>query len=108
MRKLLLLVLLACNRSASEPPPAPAPAGSAGPQTVEVVAVIAKQLDATLKLPAELGPDESVAIYPRVSGFLDDISVDRGSTIKKGQLIARLSAPELAAQRADLVVGILP
>lgn len=100
MRRFLLAVLVACSRSPA-PEPAPAPAGSAGPPTVEVVAVVAKQLDATLKLPAELAPDESVAIYPRVSGFLDEIAVDRGSKIKKGQLLARLSAPELAAQRAE-------
>jgi RND family efflux transporter MFP subunit len=100
MRKSLLVLLVACNRSpASEP--APAPAAPAGPQTVEVVTVVSKPLDATLKLPAELAADESVAIYPRVSGFLDEISVDRGSPIKKGQLLARLSAPELAAQRAE-------
>src|SRR6185312_16111664 len=95
-----LALLAACNRS-SEPPPAPAPAGATGPQTVEVVTVVARPLDATLELPAELAADESVAIYPRVNGFLDEIPVDRGSAIKKGQLLARLSAPELAAQRAE-------
>src|SRR5512140_1023596 len=95
----LALVLLACNRS---PAPEPAPgSGSAGPPTVAVVAVVAKPLDATLKLPAELSPDEAVALYPRVSGFVDDISVDRGAAIKKGQVLARLSAPELSAQRAE-------
>jgi RND family efflux transporter MFP subunit len=97
MRNLVLIVLVACKRSPDAE--APAPAGSAAPQ--EVVAVVAKPLDATLKLPAELAPDESVAIYPRVSGFLDEITVDRGSAVKKGQLLARLSAPELAAQRAE-------
>ena len=96
-----LALLAACNRSSSEPAPAPAPSTPAGPQTVEVVAVVAKPLDATLELPAELAADESVAIYPRVNGFLDEIPVDRGSQIKKGQLLARLSAPELAAQRAE-------
>ena len=99
MRKWLLVLIVACKRS---PAPEPAPAiGSAAPQALEVVAVVARPLDATLKLPAELAPDESVAIYPRVSGFVDDIPVDRGSPIKKGQLLARLSAPELAAQRAE-------
>ncbi|HSN26587.1 MAG TPA: efflux RND transporter periplasmic adaptor subunit [Kofleriaceae bacterium] len=108
MRNFLLVPLVACNliaacnRSPSpEAAPAPAPAASAGPQPVDVVTVVAKPLDATLELSAELAPDESVAIYPRVNGFLDDIPVDRGSPIKKGQLLARLSAPELAAQRAE-------
>jgi RND family efflux transporter MFP subunit len=100
-RTLLLLLLVACKRAPEAEAPPQTPSGSAGPPTVEVVAVVSKPLDATLKLPAELAADESVAIYPRVSGFLDEIPVDRGSNIKKGQLLARLSAPELAAQRAE-------
>jgi RND family efflux transporter MFP subunit len=97
----LLVLLAACKRS-PEPEVAPGPgAGSSAPATVEVVTVVAKPLDATLELPAELAADQAVAIYPRVSGFLDEISVDRGSPIKRGQLLARLSAPELAAQRAE-------
>ena len=101
MRNWLLVVLAACNRS---PAPAPAPAGaagSAGPQAVEVVTVVAKELDATLKLPAEITADQTVSIYPRVSGFLEQLTVDRGSSIKKGQVLAVLSAPELHAQRAE-------
>jgi RND family efflux transporter MFP subunit len=100
MRRLSLVLLAACSRS-SDPAPAPASAGSGTAQTVDVVAVVAKPLDATLRLSAELAADEAVAIFPRVSGFLDEIPVDRGSPIKKGQLLARLSAPELAAQRAE-------
>jgi len=65
------------------------------------VAVTSKQLDSVVRLPAELGPDEVVAIYPRVNGFVDQIGVDRGSVVKKGQLLAQLSAPELGAQRAE-------
>jgi RND family efflux transporter MFP subunit len=102
MRRLLLLFLfVACKRSPDSEAPSPASAGAVAPQTVEVVMVVSKPLDATLKLAAELAPDESVAIYPRVNGFLDEITVDRGSKIKKGQLLARLSAPELASQRAE-------
>jgi len=65
------------------------------------VPVVSKQLDASVKLPAELAPDESVALFPRVQGFVEEVNVDRGSVVKKGQLLARLVAPELAAQRAE-------
>src|SRR5262249_7774276 len=100
MRRFLLVLVMACNRSHSGEP-APSAAGSGGPPTVEVVAVVAKPLDAQLKLPAELVPDGSGAIYPPGSRFLAEIAVDRGSKVKKGQLLARLSAPELAAQRSE-------
>jgi len=97
-RALLLSLLLACKQST---PAEPAAAGPPSPTALDVVAVSAKQLDSTVRLPAELGPDEVVAIYPRVTGFVDRIEVDRGSVVKRGQLLAGLSAPELGAQRAE-------
>jgi membrane fusion protein, multidrug efflux system len=42
-----------------------------------------------------------VDVYPKVTGFLDTIRVDRGSRVHAGELIIRLSAPELLAQRAQ-------
>jgi RND family efflux transporter MFP subunit len=39
-------------------------------------------------------------VYPKVTGFIDDIRVDVGSHVKKGDLLVHLSAPELAAQLA--------
>ncbi len=95
---LLLSLLAACKKS----PPETGAAGSAAPPAaLEVVPVVSKQLAATVRLPAEVAPDEAVAIYPRVQAFVEDIAVDRGSVVKKGDLLARLSAPELAAQRAE-------
>jgi RND family efflux transporter MFP subunit len=69
--------------------------------TVEVVPVVAQKLETTTRLPAEIYAYESVALFPRVNGFVDDVLVDRGDRVRKGQLLARLSAPELAAQRAE-------
>jgi RND family efflux transporter MFP subunit len=54
-----------------------------------------------VRLPGELQPYEVVAMYPKVTAFVDSISVDRGSVVKTGQLMARLVAPEIAAQRAE-------
>jgi RND family efflux transporter MFP subunit len=69
--------------------------------TVEVVPVVAQRLETTLRLPAEIYAYESVALYPRVSAFVEEVLVDRGYAVHKGQLLARLSAPELTAQRAE-------
>jgi RND family efflux transporter MFP subunit len=68
---------------------------------VEVVPVVAERIDTTSRLPAEIYPYESVSLFPRVNGFVDAVLVDRGARVRKGQLLARLSAPELAAQRAE-------
>ena len=68
---------------------------------VDVVAVRSKRLDATVSLPAELAPYESVDLYAKESGFVKSIPVDRGSRVKQGELIAELEAPELVARHAQ-------
>lgn len=95
----LLLLVTACDRPPAAPPPASA--APAGPAQVEVVPVTSEMLHLTVPLPGELTPYEAVAIYPRVNGFVEQISVDRGSVVRKGALLARLAAPELAEQRAE-------
>jgi len=74
---------------------------STSPQNVNVVAVESQRLNATLSLPAQIVPYETVAIFPKVTGFIESIRVDRGSHVKAGELLVRLYAPELVAQRAQ-------
>jgi RND family efflux transporter MFP subunit len=76
-------------------------------QSVEVTKVISKPLDTSAHLEGELSPYESVAIYARVSGFVADVRVDRGSRVKKGDLLATIVAPELRAQRAEAQAKLL-
>lgn len=78
-----------------------AQASSASVPTVEVATVESRKLAIAVRLPGELQPYEEVAVFPKVSGFVDSISVDRGSVVKTGQLMIRLIAPEIAAQRAE-------
>src|SRR5499427_2418944 len=87
----------------SASPESKANAQTAATQTpvVEVAPVESRKLAITVRLPGELQPYEEVAVFPKVSGFVDSISVDRGSMVKAGQLMVRLVAPELAAQRAE-------
>ena len=74
---------------------------AAGPPTIDVVRVVEQPLDVTLSMPGELDPYETVAIYPKVTGFVKTIRVDRGSRVRAGDLLAELEAPELVAQRAE-------
>lgn len=92
-------VLAGCNNPTARSGNSPSTAGT--PQQVTVVAVESEKLDTTLSLPAQITPYQVVDIYPKVTGFLDTISVDRGSRVHAGELIIRLSAPELLAQRAQ-------
>ena len=70
-------------------------------QPVAVVPVVAKRIDSVIQLPGEFLPYESVFLHARVAGYVDAIYVDRGSRVEQGQLLAKLSAPELAAQVAE-------
>ncbi len=68
---------------------------------VTVVSVAERQLHETVHLPGELLPYLSVDLYPKITGILEWIGVDRGSKVKRGQVLIRLMAPELSAQRAE-------
>lgn len=74
---------------------------TAGPAAIEVVRVVEQSLDVPLSLPGELTAFQSVAMFPRVTGFVKAVNVDRGSTVRAGQLLASLEAPELVAQRSE-------
>ena len=81
--------------------PAVQAAVTAEPPTVVVTQVISKDLSQAVRLPGELQAYQDVAIYPKLQSFVEEIKVDRGSTVKRGQLLARLSAPELKAQLSE-------
>ena len=66
-----------------------------------MVRVIEQPIDVTLSMPGQLDPYESVAVYPKITGFVKAIRVDRGSRVQAGELMAQLEAPELVAQRAE-------
>ena len=78
-----------------------AASGTAPAPTVEVAKVSSRKLSITVRLPGELQPYEAVAVFPKVTAYVDSISVDRGSRVKAGLLMARLVAPEVVAQRAE-------
>ena len=65
---------------------------------VEVISPIVDQPIYPISLPGELKPYEQVNIYAKVKGFVKEIYVDRGSYVKKGQLLALLEAPEITQQ----------
>src|SRR5215470_1289643 len=95
-----LLALSACEESKADPPPS-AQTKKEGPAEVEVALVESQTLETVVRLPGELLAYETVALHPRVNAFVEEVLVDRGAKVKRGQLCARLSAPELLAQRAE-------
>jgi membrane fusion protein (multidrug efflux system) len=97
----LLLAALGCNTLPSGQGGNTAAPRPNAPTTVSAVAVMSRKLQTTISLPAQLVPFESVDIYPKVTGFVQTVTVDRGSRVRRGQLLVRLIAPELSSQRAQ-------
>ena len=93
--------LVSCGHKSSAVTQSAAPGSVSSLSQVDVVLVQSKKLKATIGLPAELVPYEAVDLYARETGFVKSIRVDRGSTVKQGDLIAEIEAPELVAQRAQ-------
>jgi membrane fusion protein, multidrug efflux system len=96
----LVTVCLGLTSCGQNPSRTTSTTGQTLPQ-VEVTTVRSQYLKATERLPAELTPYETVDIYAKQTGFVKSIKVDRGSKVKQDELIARLEAPELVAQRAQ-------
>lgn len=74
--------------------------------TVQVVQVSASPSEQTLTLPAEVRGWAQITLYAKVAGYVREIPVDKGTRVKKGDLLARLESPEtdqaVLAARADL------
>ncbi|WP_020471771.1 efflux RND transporter periplasmic adaptor subunit [Zavarzinella formosa] len=73
-----------------------APVGEKTP--VEVIHPRAGGIKRVCIQPGSLEPVESADLYAKVSGFLSEQSVDIGSRVKKGQVLAKLAVPEYEKQ----------
>lgn len=94
------LLAAGCNSAPGQAGGASAEASAAVP-TVETVRVAQRPVDFVVALPAELRPYQAVAVYPKVTGFVKSIRVDRGSRITRGELLAQLEAPEIVSQESE-------
>jgi len=74
---------------------------SASYQSVKIVPVISNTLFREDRLPAEIEAYQDVLIYPKIPGFVKWIGVDRGSVVKKDQLMVEMYAPEYIAKRNE-------
>jgi membrane fusion protein (multidrug efflux system) len=78
-------------------------------QKVEFVRVVSKRVQYTIELQGEFYSFLSVELHAKVPGYIEQIYVDRGSFVRKGQLLVELSAPEMmeriAQARAQLTAA---
>lgn len=70
-------------------------------QANDLAPVLSRPVAQTIRLPGELQPFLTVSLHARVPGYVDRVLVDRGSAVEQGEVLAELSAPEMAAQIAE-------
>jgi len=65
---------------------------------VQTISVKHQDLEQKIELPGTIEGFESADLYAKVGGYLEAISVDIGDRITQGQVLARLSIPEMAKE----------
>jgi membrane fusion protein (multidrug efflux system) len=78
-----------------------AAAQNAAPPEVPATRVKSERIAKPLRVTGDLQAFRSVALYPKIPGFVEWIGVDRGSKVKAGEALVRLVAPEIAAQKQE-------
>ena len=76
--------------------------------TVRLAPVELSAADRTLAIPGEVRAWNQATLYAKVAGYVREVRVDKGSRVKKGDLLARIESPEtdqaVLGARADLQV----
>lgn len=67
----------------------------------DIALVLSKPVSKTVELPGEFLPFQTVSLHAKVPGYVDRVVVDRGSTVKQGDPLVELSAPEMSAHVAE-------
>lgn len=88
-----MLALCGCEQQASSATIKPAEA----PIEVKAVHLHRGEVYRIVNLPGEVRPLYEVTLFAKVDGYLDTLTVDKGDSVKAGQLIADIDVPELHA-----------
>jgi len=99
--KLIILGALSCFLAAcggTEKPVDLTETKSTKNQKADIGTVTEKALSSNARLPGQLVPFNEVNLFPKANGFVKEIFVDRGSEVRKGQLLLLLEAPEMESQ----------
>lgn len=111
----LVVLVPACKKSDQAASANRAATAGGPPRTVSVGRTERRQLTRTVIAPGTLAADEEATVSFKVAGRLERISIDLGSSVRKGQSIAfletndfrvRLQQAEAALQQARVRLGL--
>ena len=84
----MVALLAGCGRP-------PAERANSGPPNVAVMKTLHQEADRSITLPGDVVGFYECALHSKVTGYLQNIAVDKGDWVKKGQLLATIEVPEL-------------
>ena len=93
---LIILFLNSCSGNKDQKAAAAGP-GGANPNQVKdypVITVARQTTTLNTDYPATIQGQQNIEIRPKIDGYIQTIYVDEGSTVKKGQPLFRISAPQ--------------
>lgn len=93
-----LLLMTSCGRGGQ--------AASTSERTYPVSTVKVENILIYSDYPAILKGKEDIEIRPRIDGFIEDIYVDEGSVVQKGQLLFKINSPQAQQAYTSAVAGI--
>jgi membrane fusion protein (multidrug efflux system) len=104
MLSFIACFLLNCNRSET----GKASVASVLPEYA-VLVVAPRPTTLFLDFPATIQGQQNIEIRPKVDGYVESIYVDEGATVKKGQPLFKISAPqyeqEVRTAKADILIA---
>lgn len=89
----MLVISSSCSEGGDKKVQASEPA-----MTVGVTKVVKKSLGRKITLSSELVPFQEIDVYAKESGYVKKLTVDYGTHVKAGEVMAILEIPELQAQ----------
>jgi membrane fusion protein (multidrug efflux system) len=86
---LLIIIAPACRNPGNGQPIAADPA-----QPYPVFAIKTSPATLQTEYPATLQGQQNIEIRPKIDGYIEQIYIDEGATVKKGQLLFKINAPQ--------------
>jgi membrane fusion protein (multidrug efflux system) len=86
---LLIIIAPACRNPGNGQPIAGDPA-----QPYPVFAIKTSPATLQTEYPATLQGQQNIEIRPKIDGYIEHIYIDEGATVKKGQLLFKINAPQ--------------
>lgn len=70
------------------------PATQTKPKKFAVMTVALRKTEITADYPASILGIQNIEIRPKIDGYVQNIYIDEGATVKRGQLLFRINAPQ--------------